>query len=237
MSADTRERTDHTGPRCFSEGIEQVPRRPGEAVDRPLQRRHGAATRRAPEAGDRALEPGYRTLRTGAIGPRAAPTSGGDRRYATTTVCAGVRGPDRAEPDRTVPDDQAEGSARIVPHGGERFELMHTELELHGDTVVVVAYGEIDLSCAGRLEARLRGLLGCARRLVLDLSGVRFMDSSGLHCVLDVHHASRAAGVEFTLLPGPPQVQRIFRITKTDEIVRFVAVRPARRLAPKGSLR
>ena len=195
MSADTTERTNHTSPRRLGEGIEQVPRH-------------------APEAVDRALEAGYRTLRTGAIGPRAAPTSAGDRRHAATTV-----------------------HARTMPRSGERFELMHTELERHGDTVVVVAYGEIDLSCAPRLEARLRGLLGCARRLVLDLSGVRFMDSSGLHCVLDVHHASRAAGVEFTLLPGPPQVQRIFRITKTDEIVRFVAVRPARRLAPKGSLR
>ena len=42
----------------------------------------------------------------------------------------------------------------------EHVELMHAELERHGDTVVVVAVGEIDLNSAGRLQAQLRGLLG-----------------------------------------------------------------------------
>jgi hypothetical protein len=49
------------------------------------------------------------------------------------------------------------------------------------------------------------------------------MDISGLHCVLDVHHASRAAGVEFDVVPGPPGVQRLFEVTKTDEMLRFTA--------------
>jgi anti-sigma B factor antagonist len=86
----------------------------------------------------------------------------------------------------------------------------------------VFASGEIDLSCAGALEARLRGLLGRARRVVLDLRGVRFMDSSGVHCVLDVDRASRAAGVEFVVVPGPPEVQQMFQITGTDALLRFV---------------
>jgi anti-sigma B factor antagonist len=97
-----------------------------------------------------------------------------------------------------------------------------TERE-HRDTIVAVVFGEIDLTCSGRLNARLRELIGRARRLVLDLRDVRFMDISGLHCVLDVHHASRAAGVEFDVVPGPPAVQRLFQVTKTDEMLRFIA--------------
>jgi anti-sigma B factor antagonist len=100
---------------------------------------------------------------------------------------------------------------------------------LDDGSIVVAASGEIDLSCAGGLEARLRGLLGCARRLVLDLSDVRFMDSSGVHCVLDVERASRQAGVEFAIVPGPPQVRQVFRLTEADAALRFVDDRPRRR--------
>jgi anti-anti-sigma factor len=121
-------------------------------------------------------------------------------------------------------NDPAQRSARIMTE--ERLGLVHTRLESHGDTIVVIASGEIDLSCAGRLEAQLRGLLGCARRLVVDLSGVQFMDPPGLRCLLAVDRAGRAAGVELTIVPGPPQVQRLFEITKTDETLHFTR-RPA----------
>jgi hypothetical protein len=43
-----------------------------------------------------------------------------------------------------------------------------------------------------------------------------------LHCILDVEKASRAASVDFALVPGPPQVQRIFEITKTADMLRFI---------------
>jgi anti-sigma B factor antagonist len=105
---------------------------------------------------------------------------------------------------------------------GNGFELLHTELERHGDTIVVVASGEIDLSSAGRLEAQLRRRLDCADEIVVDLRQVSFIDSSGLHCMLDIHTACCAAGVAFGLIPGPPQVQRVFQVTRTEKLLRFV---------------
>jgi len=110
----------------------------------------------------------------------------------------------------------------MTPTGAERFEPLHTRLERHGDTIVVAAYGEIDLTSADRLQAQLRGLLNGHRRLVLDLRELDFIDSSGLHCILEVDRASRAAAVEFQLVPGPPHVQRVFSLTKTDETLRFI---------------
>ena len=107
----------------------------------------------------------------------------------------------------------------------EHFEPVDALLERRADTVVVVVFGEIDLSCSDRLNARLREMIGSARLLILDLSDVSFMDVSGLHCVLDAHHASHAAGVEFALVPGPPTVQRLFQVTKTDGVLRFIGAR------------
>lgn len=101
-------------------------------------------------------------------------------------------------------------------------EPFRTTQVRHGDIVVVMAYGEIDLSSVDALGAELRGLLAGYRRIVLDLRQVVFVDSSGLHCLLDVDRESRAAGSEFELVPGGPQVQRLFELTRTTDRLRFV---------------
>jgi anti-anti-sigma factor len=101
-------------------------------------------------------------------------------------------------------------------------EPLRTRQDRHGDTVVVVASGEIDVSSAHRLQAELRGLLERCRRLVLDLRRVAFLESSGLHCILEIDRASRAVSVEFALIPGPPAVHRLFEITRTAERLHFI---------------
>jgi anti-sigma B factor antagonist len=107
-------------------------------------------------------------------------------------------------------------------------EPLRTTRYRHGDTMIVIASGEIDLSSADRLRTELGELLGSCRRLVLDLGHVDFIESSGLHCILDIEQASRARGVEFALVPGPPQVQRLFDITRTAERLRFIEPIPRR---------
>jgi anti-anti-sigma factor len=99
---------------------------------------------------------------------------------------------------------------------------LRTRLEQRGDTIVVVASGELDLTVSNRLRAELCGLVERFPRVVLDLREVEFVDSSGLHCMLDVDAASRAAGVEFALVRGPRTVQRLFELTKTEDRFWFV---------------
>jgi anti-sigma B factor antagonist len=111
-------------------------------------------------------------------------------------------------------------------------EPLRTTQDRRGDVVVVVASGEMDLSSAEPLRAELRGLLNSCRRVVLDLRQIVFIDSSGLHCLLDVDKESRDVGVEFQLVPGPPQVQRLFEVTATADSLHFVA--PGDPSEPRG---
>ena len=97
-----------------------------------------------------------------------------------------------------------------------------TTLEQRGNTMIVAPAGEIDMSCSEKLRSQLLGLRASFRRLVLDLREVPFMDSSGLHCIFDVDSACRAGGVEFLLVRGPGQVQRLFDVTRMEERLRFV---------------
>jgi len=103
----------------------------------------------------------------------------------------------------------------------------HAELEQRGETTVVVASGEIDLASADRLEACLRGAHARSGRVVLDLRQVVFIDCAGLRRILRFNDASR----DFALIPGPSQVQRLFRLTGTFGELRFID--PGERTAPR----
>ena len=52
-------------------------------------------------------------------------------------------------------------------------------------------------------------------RIVLDLSGLEFLDSTGLRCLLRFHKRAKQHGVEAAFLRGSSTVQRVFEITAT----------------------
>ncbi len=49
-------------------------------------------------------------------------------------------------------------------------------------------------------------------RVVLDLSRVSFIDSSGIHVVIDLVKRAARLKIELEIVPGTPAVQRIFEI-------------------------
>ena len=49
-----------------------------------------------------------------------------------------------------------------------------------------------------------------AEKLILNLSGLTFMDSSGLAVVLHLHRTCARSGYEFIVRGAPPQPMRVF---------------------------
>ena len=81
------------------------------------------------------------------------------------------------------------------------------------DHVIVAPRGELDMATVGILEQELRQLHESGfSRIVLDLGGLSFMDSSGLHLVMRWTADASRDGFTFELEPGPPVVQRIFEL-------------------------
>jgi anti-sigma B factor antagonist len=93
--------------------------------------------------------------------------------------------------------------------------------------------GEIDMATVGRVRQKIEECVaeGC-ERVVLDLQGVTFMDSSGVHLVVDADTAARAASWELLIIEGPWQVQRVFEITGLRDRLTFVDGQPS--VAPIG---
>jgi anti-anti-sigma factor len=87
-------------------------------------------------------------------------------------------------------------------------------VETERDVVRVCPCGEVDIGTVGQIREQLGNVTASgARRVVLDLRGVTFLDSSGLHLVLEADAASRTQGWEFGLVGGPADVQRVFDLT------------------------
>jgi len=92
-----------------------------------------------------------------------------------------------------------------------------------GPATVLTVHGDIDISTAPRLLEALAALDGQAREtLVLDLTGVSFLDSSALGALVGAHKEVTAAGGRLTVVCSDPKVLRIFSITRLTEVIDVV---------------
>jgi anti-anti-sigma factor len=105
----------------------------------------------------------------------------------------------------------------------EPASLFDVHTDRHGDRAVVVVAGELDMSGSPLLEAEVRRAEATdARRIVIDLSAVTFMDSSGLKSLLQAHARSQADSNRLRLVRPPRRVQRVFQLTNTEDILPFL---------------
>lgn len=102
-----------------------------------------------------------------------------------------------------------------VPQTSEaQWEPFRCDLVPERESVRVQPVGELDMATVPELRRTLDDLLDTGfRDLVLDLARVRFMDSTGLRLLVAARSDVHGAGGRLTVLPGPPQVQRIFGVT------------------------
>ncbi|MEU2655081.1 STAS domain-containing protein [Streptomyces sp. NPDC007325] len=120
----------------------------------------------------------------------------------------------------------------------EREPNLDVGVEIRDDrTAVLTVAGELDMETAGRLQERLSDQFGEGRRrLVLDLSDLDFMDSSGLNVLIRAVNRAREDGGDLYLAAPTPAVRRILEITGvTTTIPPFGGVADA--LAAAGGAR
>ena len=87
-----------------------------------------------------------------------------------------------------------------------------------GCTTVKIS-GELDISTAPELRERLLAILNrhVPSRLILDLSGLEFMDSSGVAVLVNTERRARLLGRTVALVAPRPPVRRILRVCGVDQ--------------------
>jgi anti-anti-sigma factor len=102
------------------------------------------------------------------------------------------------------------------PDSWRRFRC---EVQPHHDELWFVAEGELDLETSAQVRARIDEHVDSGyATLVLDLSAITFVDSTGLRTVIEAQKTAQGRGLGFALVPGPPPVQRLFELTGTSDL-------------------
>ena len=96
------------------------------------------------------------------------------------------------------------------------------ESDASGATILRL-HGELDMGSSPELTEVVHELQhGAAKRIVIDLRGLSFLDSMGLSALLEAHSAGQDGHREVSFIRGERPVQRVFAVTKMDKRVEWV---------------
>jgi anti-anti-sigma factor len=101
-------------------------------------------------------------------------------------------------------------------------EILVVDVDRLGATALVRPSGELDLATIGKLRAALDGITA-PQSLVLDMRGLSFIDSTGLHLLAELHERAVREGFALELIAPPPPADTPIRVCGLDRRLPFVA--------------
>lgn len=111
----------------------------------------------------------------------------------------------------------ADGAATLDVPGALGIQLV-----ADGPGIAVILDGELDLETASELDRELAQIDEThVSRILIDLSGVTFMDSTGLASIIRALNFAQSNGHSLVLRRGSNQVQRLFTLTGVNERLTF----------------
>src|ERR671914_663205 len=112
---------------------------------------------------------------------------------------------------------------RGTPLGCSLVEILDVRTEDRNGLVHVALAGELDLSTVAKVQDELRRVeADSPPTVVVDLSKLTFLDSTGLRCIITADERAREEGRRVVVVRGPDPVQRVFTITRLEERLEMV---------------
>lgn len=100
---------------------------------------------------------------------------------------------------------------------------MEVRVEQRDTTTIVAPEGDVDLSCSRDLQTYMREVFAKKpERVIVDLDGVPYMDSSGVATLVEGMQIARKQGVALVLCRLQTRVQSIFEIARLDKVFTIV---------------
>ena len=120
------------------------------------------------------------------------------------------------------------------PHIASRYTPARLEAESHVLTIdvgevdgvdLLTLRGELDFASGGSLSSAFADLTSGPRRVVVDLAGLDFVDSSGVKMLIAAARAVEDEGGEFVLAAPTETVRRVFEILHLADVVTVAETR------------
>jgi anti-sigma B factor antagonist len=90
-------------------------------------------------------------------------------------------------------------------------------VEENGSSTVLLT-GDIDLERSPLARTALLASVKKGRPVIVDLSAVNYMDSSGVASLVEAFQRARAGNIEFSLLKPSDQVRKVLTLARLDKI-------------------
>ena len=99
----------------------------------------------------------------------------------------------------------------MLPGGAGRFRL---ELSEGPRSARIALYGQFDIASAAEASRALQELLSRdLDAVIVDLSGLDFMDSTGVKFLVEGRQSALARGVKLSLVPRGDPVKRVLTVS------------------------
>jgi anti-anti-sigma factor len=114
-------------------------------------------------------------------------------------------------------DERVEPAPATQTLGLQQFSMRSTR---EGDVHAIALVGELDIANADLVQCELERVEASdVVAIVLDLSGLTFMDSTGVRLMICAAARSRADSDRLVVLRGQPAVQRVFELCGVVELL------------------
>jgi anti-sigma B factor antagonist len=123
-------------------------------------------------------------------------------------------------------------TGRAVAAETSELEPFGVEVKRRDHITIVQPHGELDVATVETLRAALDSAVAETQRvaldgmesparLVLDLRGLSFLDSTGLHLLLALNQRAKRDGFQLTLLAPAAPIDRPIELTGLDQVLPF----------------
>jgi len=97
-----------------------------------------------------------------------------------------------------------------------RFPELRLETVRNNSETTVRGTGRITSETSATLENTLRDLIPESKRIVLDLTRIEYIDSSGLGALVSVYMHARKANCDVEMANPQQRIKDLFSLTKLD---------------------
>ena len=98
--------------------------------------------------------------------------------------------------------------------------LICTQRNLDG-AVCLVLNGELDLASVSILQAQFKAMARMEDDLIVDMSGLEYIDSTGAKALLDAHRQLSRTGRRIVLAAVQPMARRIIDVMGLEQAIRI----------------
>ena len=92
------------------------------------------------------------------------------------------------------------------------------EVQDQASFTLVLVEGEVDMSWSNDLRQTILGPLNEGRPVMVELSAVKYIDSSGIAALVEGYQKAKAAGTSFGLVAASDPVRSVLELARLDQV-------------------